>query len=207
LLVMTVSVKGVMSQMIFSHDTELTLRAACVLINTDRVDGEHLAGMPSLDEYLDGFGWTGRRDRDDAELQSVHRLRERLGAIWAVAGDEERTVGQVNALLSDTRASPWLTRHPEMPEWHLHLASIHDPLWQRMGAEMAMALADLIRVGELRRLKVCAASDCEAVLVDLSRNRSRMFCDTGNCGNRQHVAAYRERLREESVSDGGPDSG
>lgn len=182
-----------MSQMIFSHDTELTLRAACVLINSDRVDGEQLGDMPALDAYLDGFGWTGRRDKDAAELESVHRLRERLGTIWAVAGDEERTVGQVNALLSDTRASPWLTRHVEMPEWHLHLASIHDPLWQRMGAEMAMALADLIRVGELRRLKACAAPDCEAVLVDLSRNRSRMFCDTGNCGNRQHVAAYRER--------------
>lgn len=179
--------------MIFSHDTELTLRAACVLINTDRVDGERLAEMAALDEYLDGFGWTGRRDRDDAELASVRGLRERLGEIWAVAEDEERTVEQVNALLSDTRAAPWLTRHPEMPEWHLHLASVQDPLWQRMGAEMAMALADLIRVGELRRLKICAASDCEAVLVDLSRNRSRMFCDTGNCGNRQHVAAYRER--------------
>ena len=59
-----------------------------------------------------------------------------------------------------------------MPEWHLHLASVHDPLWQRMGAEMAMALADLIRAGELRRLKICAAPDCEAVLMDLSRNRS-----------------------------------
>jgi predicted RNA-binding Zn ribbon-like protein len=35
------------------------------------------------------------------------------------------------------------------------------------------------------------------VLVDLSRNRSRMFCDTGNCGNRQHVAAYRERRAQE----------
>ncbi len=58
-----------------------------------------------------------------------------------------------------------------------------------MGAEMAMALADLIRGGELRRLKICAAPDCEAVLTDLSRNRSRIFCDTGNCGNRQHVAA------------------
>jgi predicted RNA-binding Zn ribbon-like protein len=179
--------------MIFSHDTELTLRAACVLINTDRVDGERLAKMAALDEYLDGFGWTGRRDRDDAELASVRGLRERLGDKRAVAEDEERTVEQVNALLSDTRAAPWLTRHPEMPEWHLHLASVQDPLWQRMGAEMAMALADLIRVGELRRLKICAASDCEAVLVDLSRNRSRMFCDTGNCGNRQHVAAYRER--------------
>jgi predicted RNA-binding Zn ribbon-like protein len=62
-----------------------------------------------------------------------------------------------------------------------------------MGAEFAMALADLIRIGELRRLKTCAAPDCEAVLVDLSRNRSGKFCDTGNCGNRQHVAAYRER--------------
>jgi predicted RNA-binding Zn ribbon-like protein len=179
--------------MIFTHDTELTLRAACVLINSDRVDGERLGEMDALDAYLDGFGWTGRRDRDAAEMASVHRLRERLGQIWAVADDEERAVGQVNALLSDTRAQPWLTRHAEMPEWHLHLASIHDPLWQRMGAEMAMALADLIRAGELRRLKICAAPDCHAVLVDLSRNRSGKFCDTGNCGNRQHVAAYRER--------------
>ena len=182
-----------MSQMIFSHDTELTLRAGCVLINTERVDGEQLGDLGALDAYLDSFGWTGRRDHDSAELKSVLRLRERLGGIWAAADDEEAAVAQVNALLSDTKAQPWLTRHPEMPEWHLHLASVSDPLWQRMGAEMAMALADLIRIGELRRLKVCAASDCDAVLVDLSRNRSGKFCDTGNCGNRQHVAAYRER--------------
>ena len=121
------------------------------------------------------------------------------GRGWAESGsradDEERAVEQVNALLADTKAAPWLTRHPEMPEWHLHLASVRDPLAQRMGAEMAMALADLIRAGELRRLKLCAAPDCTAVVMDLSRNRSRIFCDTGNCGNRQHVAAYRERQR------------
>ncbi|SCX25369.1 Conserved protein containing a Zn-ribbon-like motif, possibly RNA-binding [Mycolicibacterium fluoranthenivorans] len=192
---MTLAWMGVMRQMIFTHDTELTLRAACVLVNSNRVDGEQLGDTAALDAYLDGFGWTGRRDRDGAELDSVHRLRERIGRIWTVADDEERVVGQVNALLADTEASPWLTRHEEMPEWHLHLASIHDPLWQRMGAEMAMALADLIRGGELRRLKICAAPDCEAVLFDVSRNRSRMFCDTGNCGNRQHVAAYRSRER------------
>lgn len=197
MLVMTLPAKGVMGQMNFSHDTELTLRAACVLINTGRVDGEQLGTMALLDDYLDGFGWTGRRDKDGTELKSVQRLRTRIDKIWSHSDDEERVVGQVNALLSDTRAAPWLTRHAEMPEWHLHLASIHDPLWQRMGAEMAMALADLIRAGELRRLKTCAAPDCAAVLVDLSRNRSRMFCDTGNCGNRQHVAAYRERQSRE----------
>ena len=103
----------------------------------------------------------------------MHTLRGRLGRIWAAAGDEERAVGQINAMLADTRAAPWLTRHPEMPEWHLHLASIRDPLAQRMGAEMAMSLADLVRSGELRRLKVCAAPDCDAALIDLSRNRSR----------------------------------
>lgn len=182
-----------MSQMNFTHDTELTVRAACALINTDRVEGEQLGDLDALDAFLDEYGWTGRRDRDQNELTEVRRLRARLGTIWAAAADEERTVGQVNALLADTKATPWLTRHPEMPQWHLHLASIHDPLWQRMGAEMAMAFADLVRAGELRRLKVCAAPDCEAVLMDLSRNRSRRFCDTGNCGNRQHVAAYRER--------------
>jgi len=192
-MVMTLAGVEVRSQMIFSHDTELTLKAACVLINSDRVDGERLGDLGALDTFLDSFGWTGRRDHDNAELKSVRRLRERLANIWASAYDEEGAVAQVNALLSDTKAQPWLTRHPEMPDWHLHLASVHDPLGQRMGAEMAMALADLIRAGELRRLKTCAAPDCEAVLTDLSRNRSRMFCDTGNCGNRQHVAAYRER--------------
>lgn len=179
--------------MIFSHDTEVTLRSAVDLVNSNRVDGDQLATREALNSFLDAYGTTGRRDNDDAELSAVHQLRERLGRVWAVADDEARAVGQVNALLSDTRAAPWLTRHPEMPEWHLHLASIHDPVAQRLGAEIAMALADLIRAGELRRLKTCSAPDCDAVLFDMSRNRSRIFCDTGNCGNRQHVAAYRER--------------
>ena len=52
----------------------------------------------------------------------------------------------------------------------------------------------MVRLREADRLRRCEAPDCEAVFVDLSKNRSRRYCDTGNCGNRQHVAAYRERL-------------
>jgi predicted RNA-binding Zn ribbon-like protein len=33
------------------------------------------------------------------------------------------------------------------------------------------------------------------VVVDLSRNKSKRFCATGNCGNRANVAAYRARKR------------
>jgi predicted RNA-binding Zn ribbon-like protein len=185
--------------MLFSHDTELTLRAAAMLVNTERDgDGDQLGDQAALDKYLGYFGWTGRRDHDHAELAAVHALRARLGRIWEAADDEECAVARINALLADTHAAPWLTRHPEMPQWHLHLASPDDPLAQRMGAEMAMALADLIRAGELRRLKICAAPDCRAAVMDLSRNRSRIFCDTGNCGNRQHVAAYRQRRAGEA---------
>jgi predicted RNA-binding Zn ribbon-like protein len=61
-----------------------------------------------------------------------------------------------------------------------------------MAVEAAMAVLDVIRAGEFGRLEVCAADDCGSVLVDLSRNRSKRFCDAG-CGNRLAVAAYRAR--------------
>ena len=54
--------------------------------------------------------------------------------------------------------------------------------------------------GEAGRLRCCEAPGCQAVFTDLSRNRSRRYCDTGNCGNRQHVAAYRDRLAAREVS-------
>ena len=58
-----------------------------------------------------------------------------------------------------------------------------------------MAFLDLIRADALDRLRICAADDCQDVLVDLSRNHSKRYCDTGNCGNRTNVAAYRARKR------------
>ena len=63
-----------------------------------------------------------------------------------------------------------------------------------MLVEAAMAFTDVVRSGELDRLKTCGADDCEDVVVDLSRNRSRRFCDSG-CGNRENVRAYRDRQR------------
>jgi predicted RNA-binding Zn ribbon-like protein len=55
-------------------------------------------------------------------------------------------------------------------------------------------MVDVIRMGELGRLQTCAAADCDDVLVDLSKNRSRRFCGT-SCANRTNVAAYRARKR------------
>ena len=69
------------------------------------------------------------------------------------------------------------------------------PLANRMAVEAAMAMTDVIRMGELSRLRVCAADDCNNVVVDLSKNRSRRYCEAG-CGNRANVAAYRARRNQ-----------
>jgi predicted RNA-binding Zn ribbon-like protein len=61
-----------------------------------------------------------------------------------------------------------------------------------MAVEAAMAFADVIRSGQLGRLRVCAAENCDNVHVDLSKNRSRRFCSV-SCANRTNVAAYRTR--------------
>src|SRR6476646_670612 len=99
---MTLVSEGVISQMIFTHDTELTLRAACGLINTDRVDGEQLGDAAALEAFLDGWVYTGRRDHDSVELPSIHPLRERLAKIGEVAHDDVQSVGQVHAVIADT---------------------------------------------------------------------------------------------------------
>ena len=51
----------------------------------------------------------------------------------------------------------------------------------------------LVVAGEASRLRICHGEDCQAAIVDLTRNRSKMFCDFGNCANRAHVRAYRAR--------------
>jgi predicted RNA-binding Zn ribbon-like protein len=177
----------------FAHDTEIALSEAAALVNTlsDGVDA--LVTRAGLDAFLQRFPFSGSQQRDKAELQSVRRLRERLRALWSVAHRDE-AAALVNALLADCAATPYLSKHDEW-DWHLHVTRPDAPLAARIGAEAAMGFLDLVRSDDLGRLRTCAAQDCSDVLVDLSRNQSKRYCDTGNCANRAHVAAYRARKR------------
>jgi predicted RNA-binding Zn ribbon-like protein len=177
--------------LIFAHDTEIALAAAAALVNTGAQTEEELPDVGSLDAFVTGWGWTGSRRHTRAELDAVRGLRPRLRRIWDE--DEDGAVEIVNTLLRDGQALPQLVKHDEW-DYHLHATSPETPLADRMAVEAAMALVDVIRTGELDRLRVCAAGDCDDVLVDLSKNRSRRFCERG-CGNRANVAAYRARQR------------
>jgi predicted RNA-binding Zn ribbon-like protein len=173
----------------FAHDTEVGLAAAAALVNTTGPEGEQLPDPAALAEFLRRWEWTGVVRGDEAELAAIHRLRPELRRLWC--GDADAVVAVVNRLLRDARALPQLVRHGDWP-YHLHATDPDAPLADRMAVEAAMAFTDVIREQALDRLRVCQADDCIDVLVDLSKNSSRRFCDTA-CGNRMNVAAYRRR--------------
>ncbi len=175
--------------MTFAHDTELGLLAAVALVNTDNGDGERLPDAAALGEFMITQGWTGRHDGTAEELAEVRALRPRLRRIWDV--DEDGIVEIVNELLREANALPQLVRHDHEP-YHLHATSPDAPLADRMAVEAAMSIIDVVRSGEIGRLRICAYPGCGDVLVDLSKNRSKRFCDE-ICGNRAAVNAYRSR--------------
>jgi len=176
---------------VFAHDTELALQAAVTLANS-ALDPDTLTTHAELDRVWEDYQYSGRRDRDAAELAAVRALRPRLRALLTAA-DADTAVEQVNAMLSEARAVPQLVRHDRL-DWHIHAISPDQPLDRRILVETAMAVVDVVRGDELSRLSVCSDDGCEGVVLDLSRNRSRRFCST-TCGNRNAVAAYRARQR------------
>jgi predicted RNA-binding Zn ribbon-like protein len=175
--------------MLFAHDTEVSLAAAAALVNTGRNGGEELPDVAALDRFVARWRWTGGRSCDQAELDAVRRLRLRLDRIWEMTSDEAAEL--VNTLLREASALPQLVKHDGW-DYHIHATPAEAPLADRMAVDAAMAFADVIRSGQLERLRVCAADDCGNVHVDLSKNRSRRFCGSA-CANRVNVAAYRTR--------------
>ena len=183
--------------MLFSHDTEDSLAETAALVNTIGLDGDELVTVADLDDFLARYRYSGVIRRTPGELQSVRALRPRLRKFWTVA-DRDEAAALVNEILAEADARPYLTRHDEW-DWHLHVTRSDAPLADRIAAAAAMAILDLIRADALSRLRICAAEDCEDVLIDLSKNSSKRYCDSGNCGNRTNVAAYRARKRLQSA--------
>lgn len=179
--------------MLFTPDTEDTLEFLVEFVNTapaaSRSGTDELASPPQLTELLDRHGYSGRFDRDDAELASVVHTRDEFRGLWDMTVDEMVTA--TNDMLRAASAVPFLVKHDAF-DWHLHATPPDAPLDERIRVEVALALADVVRTATIDRMRVCAADDCDGVLVDFSRNGSKQYCSI-RCGNRMNQLAYRER--------------
>jgi predicted RNA-binding Zn ribbon-like protein len=182
----------------FAPDTEDSLEFAVTLLNTDagatKSGTDELATEQLLERFMTENRFAGRFDRDASELEAMLAVRSRLRQLWTL--DREDAVAEVNAILADANARPYLLRHDGF-DWHLHATDQTAPLAERVIVEIAMALVDVIRSRENGRLRACAADDCSGVLLDLSRNGSKRFCSV-RCGNRMNMVAFRERAANEA---------
>ena len=179
--------------MLYTHDTTEALASAAWLVNSV-LPPATLVSVDDLSDFLETFGYSGRHDATEAELDGVRAVLPRVRALLVAERDE--AVDMVNTILRQARAVPQLVRHDKL-DWHIHAVDDDSPLSSRILVETAMAMIDLIRADDLSRLTLCADADCGGVVVDLSRNRSRKYCST-TCGNRNAVAAYRARQAEGS---------
>jgi predicted RNA-binding Zn ribbon-like protein len=181
---------------LINHDTRCALDAVIDLVNT-AADGDGADTLPdvaALRAFVEGHRISDVGGLDDLDLAAVRSVRSRFTEVFA-ACDARAAAELLNAMVAAAGTTPRLTDHDGY-DWHVHYFAPGASLADHLAADGGMALAFLIVAGERERLRRCEAPDCQRAFVDLSRNRSRRYCDSRTCGNRLHVAAYRARRRE-----------
>ncbi|MFJ4714706.1 CGNR zinc finger domain-containing protein [Streptomyces sp. NPDC088785] len=184
--------------MLITHDTRCALDTVVGLVNTapDEAAGtaDLLTDVPDLDAFvrkneISDVGTVAERD-----LHAVRAVRDRFSEVFA-APDSRAAAEVINELIAAAGTTPRLTDHDGY-DWHVHYFAPGASVADHLAADCGMALAFFVVAGEQERLRRCDAPDCRHAFVDLSRNRSRRYCDSRTCGNRLHVAAYRARRKE-----------
>lgn len=185
--------------MLFSHDTEHALASLVDLVNTaPGYDGEEqLPDVPALAAWVAEWNISEITSVVEADLAAIHALRDRFRPVFEATSDAE-AAEHINAVIAMAPVRPRLTGH-DGHALHIHYFAEGSSLAEHLAIDGGIALAHVLSAGERERLRLCAAPDCDSVLVDLSRNRSKRYCDARTCGNRLHVAAYRERQRTGSA--------
>ena len=169
---------------------------------------EHEALTESETQYL--LDEAQRHPRDAAShFEHVLTVREALyGVLSAATNGREpppADLETLNAVLAATTAPIRLVATPAgfEQEW---LDNKHELDW--MLGPIARSAVELLTSRELSRVKECQGSPgkaCGWLFVDTSKNRSRQWCVSGQCGNRARVQRHYARKRTASTaeSDGG----
>jgi len=136
------------------------------------------------------------------EPQSLQHLARRIRAI-VTASNPAAAAALLNELFTEHRAAPQLAPDgphwraapqlaPDGPHWRLHLHPENSTDEALDAVKAASGLAVLLDQDDWAILKVCAASRCDDVFQDHSRNRTRRYCSR-TCANRMNAGHARAR--------------
>jgi predicted RNA-binding Zn ribbon-like protein len=177
------------------NDTEIrqTLEAVVDFVNaiadTDTL-GVGLDTRPLLEEH--NFSRAAI-----APATAIRRLEDRMRELaprirsLAIAGPDD-AVDWINAELAEIEIAPSLTEHDGDP-LHVHWTPGSAKFDDQVIADLLMALTQELADTGTTRFGRCAASDCEHLFYDSTRNGSRRFCNDARCASRTHTADHRRR--------------
>lgn len=138
-----------------------------------------------------------RPDDAAAVLARTIDLRETVYRIFsAVSGGTDPDAADILALdayLREGAAQRRLERGHDGWTWKWEAGG--EPLAQLLWPT-AYAAATLLTEGELARVKECGNDDCGWLFVDMSKNRSRRWCDMKDCGNRAKARRHYRRQKK-----------
>jgi len=147
-------------------------------VRQDTGDHDHLADPRDAADYLSRHGVPiPAQPPDPAHLAALRTVRDTVRGFLDPAAPAWPP--DATALLAATRfvAGPDGGIRADAEGWDALIGDLVLPLVQ-LGARRA-------------HLRACGNPLCRLVFLDLSKNGSRRWCDTGGCGNRDRVRRYR----------------
>jgi predicted RNA-binding Zn ribbon-like protein len=104
--------------------------------------------------------------------------------------DKDAAAHLLNQLLAKYPATPHLAKEDGQWRFHHHPAKLAVlPMWSSICTE---GIARVFGMNSAQRLGTCAATRCDNVFIDTSKNGTRRFC-SNTCQNRMKTAKFRSR--------------
>jgi predicted RNA-binding Zn ribbon-like protein len=149
-------------------------------VTDDAGDHDHLASGPMAVAYLDDHHVVVPSDQINArQLKSLAAIRDMVRGLLDPVASWTPTAREI---LGATRFRADASGR----------LAADGSGWNAFIGDLMLPLLEVVRLRD--RLRICGNPYCRLVFLDLSKNRSRRWCDDGGCGNRDRVRRYRSRL-------------
>lgn len=158
------------------------------------------AGVLS-DEQADALGVEAAKRPADAArmLERARALRESIYRVFSArAAGADPAVEDVEGLNEALAEAGRLRRVVRGSSgwvwtWDVGDEPLAWPLWP-----VAHSAGELLTEGDVERIKECRGNDCNWLFYDVSKNRSRRWCEMKDCGNREKQRRHRRRNADTS---------
>jgi len=136
-----------------------------------------------------------RRPRDAASaLAKVVALRENIYRVFARLAQRKPPLREDLVRLHQARIATLAAAEPEWAEHRVALRWPDDPAdLLRPIYPVLLATGELLESGDFDRLRQCGNHPCGWLFLDLSKNGSRRWCSSAECGNATRVRRFRAR--------------